>query len=225
MEGNIEMPQVFLSITLRGLEAGLSSEDPKAAFSTLLDPIPDDERHEARVRKAAAQHAAHDIGKPLRLDAVRRIEVIGHRRMLNMLSRTLIHGEVFPVTSTPNLVGPDEDWATPLEKAALEEVLEQLTPEHIDLLRRTVGVTNAVLDEPEVKELLKERKELYRGYKHVPKYERGAIHAKSQVIATEVAQRIFKQAALLAPHESEEEILMTSSFVQALGDNFLPILP
>jgi len=221
MEGNVVMPQTHMAITLLGLNAGLSSEDPKAAFAHLLDPMPDDERMMDRTRKANAQHSFWGVQKTLQPYQVRRIEAGGNLYMLHMLASSLIRDEMFPTPSKPRSPAAGERWATDIELHTLERVLEELTPERAAKLREIVNAASAVLRSPEVRALLTERKELYGSLATVPLDARDSVIHSTDKIAEDITNRVHKAVEEAALRGGSEEREMGEAFAGALAQNFL----
>lgn len=205
MEGNVYMPQNGLNIAIRTAERVLSQEDPELAIAELVAPIPNDETLEKRTAKANAQHRLHGIGRELIPNEVRQILIGGNLATLNLIASAVDIRDSLPPSAHSSLVLEDGEWADEPTLSRATEVSAALTPQKVMILRTLLQTTKDLLDSTEIKQLLTERKTLYRGWEHMDASERSTAEKQIRQLSNQVIEIIKDEFFHLLPEFDDKE--------------------
>jgi len=202
---------------LYGAEHCLSEEDPHAAIQKLVAPIPDDEALRVRTAKANAQHVQAGIGTILTTDKIRQLQARGNHGTLQLIGRAA------GITVGPKTLyyfDEEGNWSDPEMQADAQRVIDELTPEKTEFLKNALHLLRSTLESPEVKQMIKERKEALSNWEHKNEAEKARGNAIAAAKTREIAQAL--EDTLFETYDpsehSREEMLLTHKLRLAIND-------
>ncbi|MEO6536832.1 MAG: hypothetical protein ABIT47_04000 [Candidatus Paceibacterota bacterium] len=197
MEGNVRVPQVEVGIVAASAERCLAEEDSKHMLSALLAPIPNDDELSRRTIKANAQHTHYGVPHILTEDDVRNTQAAGNVLTLNFIAGGLgMHNRI------EGWEGFNQEgvWASPDIINRAREVEIALNPETRALFHTFMLVVKNILDLPEMKEKMTERRKLYSNWEEKDSGEKGMAAQEADRLANTIIEGI-KEAVLLKGDE------------------------
>jgi hypothetical protein len=215
MEGNVYMPQNGANIAIRTAERSLMQEDPMVAISQLVGPLPLDEAMEKRTAKANAQHRLHNIGLELDADEVRRILAWGNIATINLIASALSMEQALDLRGTK--FDESGNWSTEEIETYLKEIQSALTPQKAEMLRTVLQITKEALESDEVKEMMQQRKELFKDWKTLLPQERAVAQKQISQLSNQIIHEINRTFFEIFPDISNEMKQMAIGVQREVG--------